>query len=416
MRRLVTVTAFTAMLTFLRMASGFLISKVVAVYGGPSGIALLGQLQNLIAIFNGIIIAPSGNAVVRYTAENQDRGFEYCAPWWRASLQWMLILSAVLIPAGIIFSKTLATEVLNNSSYTSLVCVIFLLLPFSACSSLVNSVINGQQLYRRYISLGMISVLVSTTVMIVMIISYGTNGALMAASVQAGLIGFIMLVFSIKQPWFKLKYWWGKTTNEHRLKIGGYLLMAITSAVVVPLSLITVRKVIITNLGWAAAGQWQVVWKISEAYLSVITIALSTYYLPRLSSLSSYSSIKCEINNTAKIVFPAVVAMAIGIYFSRDILISQLFTSEFNSARKLFGVQLVGDVVKIISWLYAYPMISRGATKWFISTEIFFASSFVLFAIIFIPHFGLQGANIAYLINYLLYFIFVYFNLKRFSS
>ncbi|MNC37419.1 hypothetical protein D3C75_859810 [compost metagenome] len=60
-------------------------------------------------------------------------------------------------------------------------------------------------------------------------------------------------------------------------------------------------------------------------------------------------------------------------------------------------------------------MLSRGATKWFVGTEIFFAFGFVMLSYVFIKLYGVQGANIAYLINYLMYFIFVRFNAKRFA-
>lgn len=34
----------------IRIISGFIITKVIAVYGGPSGMAIIGQLQNFINI------------------------------------------------------------------------------------------------------------------------------------------------------------------------------------------------------------------------------------------------------------------------------------------------------------------------------------------------------------------------------
>jgi O-antigen/teichoic acid export membrane protein len=92
-----------------------------------------------------------------------------------------------------------------------------------------------------------------------------------------------------------------------------------------------------------------------------------------------------------------------------------IFTKEFFPARDLFAIQLVGDVVKILSWLYAYPMLSRGATKWFMGTEIAFSIGFVLFAYVLVGEYGVHGANIAYTLNYSLYLIFIYKNVKRFS-
>lgn len=413
MKKMLSVSFFTALLTLLRIGAGFIVMKIVAVYTGPSGIALIGQVQNFATILNGAVSSPGSTAVVRYTAENADKGFEYCSPWWKASLRWILILLVPCAGLSIVFSAHISEILFERREFAWLVAIIGSLLPLSVIGTLVNSVINGQQQYRRYVALGMISVVVSTVIMLALVHFMGLNGAILAAGIQTALIGIIMLFSSIRQPWFKLKYWIGSVEREKKNAIGGYLTMTIVSVIAMPISIMALRWMIANQLGWAEAGQWQVVWKISEVYLSVITISLSTYYLPKLSSLINYDQIKKEINSTAFVVFPLVSILAICVYLSRDIVLSILFTSDFSSARNLFGIQLIGDVLKILSWLYAYPMISRGSTKWFISTEIFFSFSLIVLSWYLIRYFGLQGANYAYALNYLIYFIFVFLNLKR---
>ncbi|MGP1719229.1 O-antigen translocase [Shewanella frigidimarina] len=370
----------------------------------------------MVGSLNGIINSPVGSGVVRFTAENKKQGFEACTPWWRASVQWVLIISAITIPTGLLLAPHIATWLFEDTALTWVVIVTVCVLPLSAVNTLLNSVINGQQLYRRYVGLGMVSVLVSGSVMLALIKLYNIQGALLAAALQSALIGVVMLIANLRQPWFKFCYWWGATDNKARKAIGGYMLMAITSAITVPLSLILVRNILIGQVGWDATGQWQAVWKISEVYLSVITMALGTYYLPRLASLVGVELIIKEINKTAKIIIPIVIVMSVIVYLLRDVAISLLFTEEFRSARDLFAVQLSGDVIKIASWLYAYPMLSRGATKWFIGTEITFSLLFVLLAYSFIPALGVKGASVAYLVNYSLCLIYVLFNCKRFSK
>ncbi|MCT4716367.1 O-antigen translocase [Enterobacteriaceae bacterium H18W14] len=412
MKKLLSVTFFTGLLTLSRMMAGFLISKVIAVYTGTTGMALLGQAQNLITMLNGIINAPTSNAVVRYTSEYCDQGYTACAPWWRASVQWAMIFCCSLIPVGILLSKHISIWLFEGPDYSWLISVMFLVLPFSGIATLLNSVINGHQHYKKYVSLGIISVIISTIIMVVLVIIWGINGALIAASVQSGLIGIVMFLACFRQPWLKLRFWWGVVDSEHRKKIGGYILIAIASAVSMPLALIAMRKIIITQVGWDAAGQWQAVWKISEVYLSVMTMALGIYFLPQLAKLKTFNEIRSEINDTAKIIVPIVILMAAGVYFFRDLAITILFTEKFRAARELFAIQLVGDVFKITSWLYAYPMISRGATKWFVGSEVFFSITLVVMTALLVPYFQTDGANIAYTINYLIYLVFVFCAMK----
>lgn len=416
MRRLLKVTAMTGLLTLLKMAMGFIIAKVVAIYTGPTGMAMLGQVQSMVSSLNGVINAPVGSGIVRYTAEKKEQGFEACAPWWRAAVQWVLIISAITIPGGLLLAENIANWLFQDRALAWIVMATVSVLPLSAIGTLCNSVINGQQLYRRYVGLGMLSALISGCVMLSMIVMANIQGALLAAAVQAALIGLVMLVVNLRQPWFRLQYWWGSTTKEARKAIGGYMLMAVTTALTVPVSLILVRTILIDQVGWEAAGHWQAVWKISEVYLGVITMALGTYYLPRLSSLVGVDAIVREIHRTALVIIPIVALMALGIYLMRDVAIWLLFTDDFKSARDLFAIQLCGDVIKIVSWLYAYPMLSRGRAKWYMVTEISFSLLFVIISYMLIIAVGLSGATLGYLVNYSLYCTFMYFNVKKIAE
>jgi O-antigen/teichoic acid export membrane protein len=383
-KRLLKVTAMTGVLTLLKMVVGFVIVKVVAILSGPTGLAMLGQVQGVVTVFNGLINAPAANGVVRFTAEKQAEGFDACSPWWKASIQWVLILAGITIPVALLISDYLAILLFQDVALSWVITVTVCVLPLSAIGTLCNSVINGQQNYRRYVALGMLSAVISATLMLGMIFYANIKGALLAVALQSALIGLVMLCANLRQPWFKLRYWWGSTSDTARKSIGAYTLMAITTALTVPVSLILVRNILVAQVGWESTGHWQAVWKISEVYLSVITLALGTYYLPKLASLTGVDSIVNEIHHTAKVILPIVCIMALGIYLLRDIAIWLLFTAEFAAARDLFAIQLTGDVVKILAWLYAYPMLSRGATKWFISTEIVFSLSFVLLAYILV--------------------------------
>ena len=117
MKRLLSVTGFTALLTLLKMCTGFIIAKVVAIYTGPTGMVMLGQIQSVVSILNGVINAPAGSCVIRYTAENIDKGYEECSPWWKASLQWVILLLSIIIPIGFLLSEKLSYWLFDNEKY-----------------------------------------------------------------------------------------------------------------------------------------------------------------------------------------------------------------------------------------------------------------------------------------------------------
>ncbi|HGA2726006.1 O-antigen translocase [Enterobacter hormaechei] len=394
------------------MAS-FVVAKIVAIYAGPSGIAMLGQLQNFINSISGVINSSVNSPVVRFTSENYSKGFTECIPWWRGCVRISIIIYCCLVPIIILSSKFISEFLFLESDLYWVVLASLFSLPLTAVGTLVNSVINGQQRYKQYVLLGGISVVISSAIMIAIVIHYSIKGALIAISLQNAAIGIVMLSFAFTQKWFKVKHFIGPVNKEHTKVILGYVSMAIVSALTMPTALLFVRTLLVNRYGWEYAGYWQAVWKVSETYLSVVTISLSIYYLPQLAKLKNIHEIKREINGTIKIVMPIIILMALSVYFLRDFIISVLFTSQFKIARDYFFVQLVGDVIKILSWLYAYSMISRGAFKWFIGTEILSSAGFIVLAYIFIAIYGVHGANIAYALNYTIYLIVVFVNFDR---
>jgi PST family polysaccharide transporter len=412
-KKIISVTAFSGLLTLFRIGSGFIIAKAVAISTGPTGMAMLGQLQSFVASLNGFVTAPVGSGLVRYTAEHHGQGYEACAPWWRASVRWAAVLLALSSLTLIGGASWTANWLFHDSSYSWLIVAIAALLPFAAANVTIGSVLNGHQQYKKYIATGMIAVAVSTAIMLLLIHRFGLIGALLSAAAFNAVSGLVLLIASWRAPWLNLRLWLGQAEKKHLQGIGGYVFMAATSSICAPLSQIVIRNFIIGSAGWAAAGYWQAVVRISDVYLSVITLSLSTYYLPRLSSIKAKDELRDEIISVARIVVPIAGALSCLIYLGRDIIISVLFTDGFNAARSLFAAQCVGDVIKIASWIAVFPVISRGASRFYIFTEILFSGTLILVSILAIDFFGVTGAPIGYALNYLAYLLFILINLEK---
>ncbi len=416
MRKFLTVTALSGILTFLRMLSSLVIGKAVAMYAGPAGLAMLGQFQSFTGILTGLASATFGTSVVRYTAENTTTGIEACAPWWKASMLWFMAFLLLLAPLSIIFRLEISEKLFGTSDYGWLIFMSVLFMPLMGANTFASSVINGQKRYRQFFYANLLALVISTPLTLFLVFTGGVSGALIAAAITYGIGGVVLVFLERKQSWLNRKYLIGKSERANLLRVGKYVAMALVSVAAGAFSMIAVRQIITDNSGIIQTGQWQAVYKISEIYLTIITTALATYYLPTLSALPSLVEIKKEINRAFILIVPVCVVSASVIYLSRDLIISVLLTDSFRESRDLFATQLIADVVKVSAWVFAYPMLSRGAANWFIYSEVTFAILFVGLTFILVPMHGAQGANMAYLINATIYFIFVYFNLSRFAK
>ena len=73
--------------------------------------------------------------------------------------------------------------------------------------------------------------------------------------------------------------------------------------------------------------------------------------------------------------------------------------------RELFLWQIIGDILKIGSWILAYLMLSKAMTGLFIITETVFALSILPITYLSILYFGFEGIAIAFFINCLMYWL-----------
>ena len=154
--------------------------------------------------------------------------------------------------------------------------------------------------------------------------------------------------------------------------------MALTAAICMPLSHILVRNHLADTFDLNHAGYWDAMWRLSAAYLMLVTTTLSVYYLPRLSELKIADEIQEEILLGYKIIFPVAALFGLAIYLLRDNLIGLLFTENFSQMRDLFAWQMLGDTLKIGSWLLSYLVLSKALVGLFVTSEVIFCFGFVI--------------------------------------
>ncbi|MCL7680232.1 lipid III flippase WzxE, partial [Klebsiella pneumoniae] len=77
-----------------------------------------------------------------------------------------------------------------------------------------------------------------------------------------------------------LKPSWDGPLARH---LGKFTLMALMTAVTLPVAYVMMRNLLAARYGWEAVGIWQGVSSISDAYLQFITASFSVWLLPTLS-------------------------------------------------------------------------------------------------------------------------------------
>lgn len=408
---LIKTSILSAISTVIKIIAGFISIKIVSFYIGPSGLALMGQFQNFISMMSGIASVGVHSGVVKYTAEHYEDE-EIKRKIWSSALKISLVLIIPMAIAIIFLSDFISLKLFNTIQYSSIFIVFAISIVFFVFNGLLTSILNGQKEIKKLTILNIVGSLLGLLITVYLVINYELYGALIAGIISQSIVFFVTLIFVLKSSWFKLSMFLGNIDKEYRNKLLKFSLMFLTYATMTPLSHIYIRDYIGTNIGWDEAGYWQAIWRISETYLMLITTTLSIYYLPKLSSIQDKNELRSELLYGYKIIIPVVIIMALAIYIFRDFIIKTLFTEAFSPMAELFLYQLIGDVIKIAAWLLGYIMVAKAMIKMAVVSEIFFVWSFVGFVVLFVNMYGLIGVTIAFMVNYFIYMVFLYFSLK----
>lgn len=380
------------------------INKILAMYVGPAGYAALGQFQNAVQMITAFASGAINTGVVKYTAEYHEDEEKQRTVWRTAGTIAITgaLFTGLLV---VIFSKSLAGWFLKDESYSGVFIWFAATLVFFVFNTLLLAILNGKKEIQRYVVANIAGSLFALLVTSFMVIKFGLYGALVALAIYQSLTFFVTLMLCYKASWFQINYLFGGINKQTAKNLGKYTVMALTSAACVPVSHILIRNHLGETLGWDAAGCWEAMWRLSAAYLMLVTTTLSVYYLPKLSELKTAAEIKKEILQGYKIILPVAAILGLIIFLLRNLIINTLFSSEFIEMEVLFAWQMIGDTLKIGSWILAYLMLGKSMMKLFIASEIIFATTFYLLTLHLTEIYQLEGVAMAHAFNYFFYWI-----------
>jgi len=404
--QLITVSAFTAVATIIKLLTSFVFAKIIAVKLGPQGLGILGQLSSFVTIAMTLAVGGISSGVVKYIAEYHESKERQNAIIKAAII---ITLSCSLIVGLLIsfFSKYWSNLLFGKSVDYSFILIIFgFTIIFYAVFTLFSSVLNGYKEFKKFNYLNIFSSIIGLVFATILIYFYDLNGALISSVTYQSIV-FIIIIFIIsklKQVEWRKIYTTVVPQIEY-LNLSKFSMMALVSTSCAPVSQIFIRKYLSIHTDAATVGFYEGINRISLLYLGVITTTLSIYYLPRLSEITNKKVLKNEIFKGYKLLLPLSVLILITVYVFKNLVIKVVFAPTFQPMEQYFLPQLIGDFLKIASWLLAFQMLAKAMTKTFIITEIFFNGALVLLSIYFINIYGGIGSVYAYALNYFFYLI-----------
>ncbi len=397
----------------INIAAVFVVQKVIALQVGPAGVAIVGQYQNFLGITISLANGGINSGIVKYVAEYR-RDAERNAVLISNATRVTLFCSAILVMILMLFAEPLSRYLFQADAYSFILRLLGLTITLFALNTLLISVLNGFGEIRKYAGSAIARSVVGILLTVALSLAWNLSGALVALTIVQSLVFFVTLFFVVRSPWFTSRFFAQQFDAAVTRKLLAFSLMALTSAVLVPLVQILVRNHIITALSLKDAGYWDAMWKISQGYLGIITGTLSVYYMPKLSNLQAVAAIRREIWNGYKLIVPALLVVLPLVYVLRMPIIYLLYSEQFTLTAGLFLPMLIGDFFKIVSWLVAFLMLAKARTRMFIATQIVFSAITYALSVLMVNAWGLQGVAWAHAVNYIILTVVVSYLLREY--
>lgn len=408
------ISSLNALAVFVRMVVSFVTQKMVAVFLGPTGVAQLGNLRNLIPIIQSLATLGIFEGLIKYVAEFKDDQKELQKLF---STSFVFILSGSIVVFLLLF---FGSEFLNQWFFSGRDESIFVFkllaiaTPFIALNTLFNAVVNGLSKYKHFVVINLIGHVATAFLLVVLLYFKGLEGALIALSVSP-IVQFVLLGYlyvnilkgyvNFKKLSFQIPYF---------QSFMPFVLMAFVASFLSSFIELNLRNSLIDEIDEIAAGNWTAMTYTSSQYFAFTTAIFTLYVLPRFASLHTNRAFQREVLGIYKTILPLFAGGLSLLFFFREWVILLLQSEAFLGMKVLFKWQLLGDFLKMASAIMAHQFLAKKMVKEFVLTELFSLAVFYGMASFFLQDYGAEGIVFAHFLRYVLYFFAVVFALRKF--
>ena len=253
----------------IKIISGILISKFVAIFIGPEGMALIGNLRNFLSAIKSIAIAGLYDGVVKFISRTKTNVAQLTKAL--STVFYSGFFSSVFLGFICFYNAQYINDLIFlNNNYTYVIEILAIVLPFYALNMFLFSIMNGFSKYRILLVINIIGQILGLLVTMLLIWRDNIDGALIAVVITPALnllITFVGIAFRKNfAPLIEIT----KVDFSVLKDLSPNMILALVSSIAIPVVLIMIRNYIIAEIGIKEAGYWEAVNRVAEYYLMCI--------------------------------------------------------------------------------------------------------------------------------------------------
>jgi PST family polysaccharide transporter len=387
--------------TALRIVLGFFSAKVSAVYLGPPGMALVGQVNNFLQVATGAIANGASTAIVNLTAVHGSDS-EHLGRLWGTAMRLVLGVAALAAVLTAVAAVRLSAWLLLTASYWPVLLLAAVAMLMAVADNVILGAMNGLKRVRLVASAGIASAIVEFCVFAGFTYLFGLWGGLLGIVIVYGTKLGVSSTVAFRSGVLAPRTLIGHFDRGIAREIGHFYPMLLAQSIALPLGQILVRNAMIRGFDLEQAGYLQATWRLSDMYVGVLTTALGLYFMAHYSALPTERERGIVLRRTIGQMLVFTAAAAIGIYLLRDLIIRVVLTRRFAPMADLLPFQLLGDVFKMVDYPLQMALVSQRRVRAYIVQAVGGPASYVVLTYVWRPVLGLQAAPAAYAASYVL--------------
>lgn len=390
--------------TIIKAISSYVLWKIIAVSTGPSGVAILEQFQNFIQISRVSIPAGINEGIIKYGSEFQDNEALKSSILSNAMyLNCFVFIVAFTILT--IFSHKISYFVFQSYDYQNIILLVGACIALFIINNFGLSMLNAEMETTKYIISTISGTLFNFILTAALVNYFGLFGGLIGLALNQTIICILTVYLIVKSKWFSMTLFLSKIDKVCIKKLILYSFIPLSAALIGPIASVILTKYIVHTFNWTFAGYWQAINRLSQAYLIIIGMIFSFYFIPKFSSLKSSDELKTELIKCHYYLTPLITLGILLVFIFKIPIIKIMYSSEFLAVIPLFKYQLLGDFSRLCTWILKNILVAKAMVKETIAFELIFTTSHILLTMLFVHYNGLIGCAIAYAVNYFLFWI-----------
>lgn len=407
-------TGVFGFLQILKLIISVITSKFVAVFLGPYGIGIVGLLTNAASLISSITSFEFLKVGTREIALNSTTDSAENLTKSIKNLQKIaLLVGAFGALISIVFSEALSHFIFGNSEKKQWFYVLGIYFILTGFANARMAILQGVNQIQKLAWCNIVIAFFTAIGSILMYYYFKMDGIIWVV-LYTSFVTLVVTAYFTRHYTFQFDFLgWNDFYQQSNpiLKLGFVLSI---NLILGQICFFIIR--LFLNEGGASSsvlGFYQVNTIIIVNYLGLIFNAMSYDFYPKLTAIHSDKNKMNElINSQIEIALLLVTPAIIFLYIFGPLLIEILFTKEFIVTFSILKLAVISVVLKSISMPMAYLILAKGDRWQYFKQELLGDVLNVTLTLFLYRRFGLEGIGLAYIINYMIYGVYVYYMVR----